>query len=70
LHIVLKITAGNYCLVDVVKQRTYDVSMIPGLNFHPASVILVALSNLKIETSRSGNRESFPRESSPTGNSR
>ena len=62
--------AGNVGLVDVVKQRTYDVSMIPGLNFHPASVVLVALSNLKIETSRTGNRESFPRESSPTGNSR
>jgi hypothetical protein len=54
----------------VTKYRTFDVSMIPGLNFHPASVVLIALSNLKIETSRSGNRESFPRESSPTGNSR
>ena len=54
--------------MDLTKLRTYDVSVIPGLNFHPASVVLVALSNLRIETSRSGNRVSFPRESSPTAN--
>ncbi len=43
--------------VSFAKVRSVDANRIPGLTFHPACVILVALTNLRTETSRSsGNR--------------
>ncbi len=59
--------------VNFTKVRTFDANRIPGLSFHPACVILVALTNLRTETSRNsgflgggGGRDSLSRES-PTG---
>ena len=50
--------------LSIERVRTFDVSNIPGLAFHPACVILVALTNLRTETSlRSGNRDSVSRDS-------
>lgn len=56
------ISIYNLCVVDpsvgpptslhLTKVRSYDASFIPGLNFHPACVVLVGLSTLKIETHR------------------
>ena len=42
--------------LSIERVRTFDVNNIPGLAFHPACVILVALTNLRTETLRSGNR--------------
>ena len=52
-------------MVDIERCKTFDASRIHGLSFHPACVVLVALSNLKTETTRMGNRDSVPREGSP-----
>jgi len=56
------ISIYNLCVVDpsvgpptslhLTKVRSYDASFIPGLNFHPACVVLVGLSTLKIGTHR------------------
>jgi hypothetical protein len=53
--------------INISKLKTFDASRIHGLSFHPACVVLVALSNLKTETTRTGNRDSVPREPSPGG---
>lgn len=47
--------------IEINKLRTFDASRIHGLSFHPACVVLVALSNLKTETTRTGNRDSASR---------
>jgi len=57
-------------MCEIFPVESYDISAIPGLNFHPACVVLVALSNLKIEAYRTGNRESFPREASPSSSNK
>ena len=53
--------------LSIERVRTFDVSNIPGLAFHPACVILVALTNLRTETalrsSGGGNRDSLSRDS-------
>ena len=54
-------------MVDIERCKSFDASRIHGLSFHPACVVLVALSNLKTETTRMGNRDSVPREGSPGG---
>ncbi len=51
--------------IEITKVRTFDASRIHGLTFHPACVVLVALSNLRTETTRPGNRDSVSRELSP-----
>ena len=56
---------GTPSLINIEKYKTFDASRIHGLSFHPACVVLVALSNLKTETTRMGNRDSMPREGSP-----
>lgn len=61
---------GDIGTVELILVQSFDISIIPGLNFHPACVVLVAMSNLKIEASRSGNRESFPREATPSAHNR
>ncbi len=54
-------------------MRTFDVNNIPGLSFHPACVILVALTNLKTETlirptrTSVGHRDSVSRDSPTHG---
>ena len=37
---------------EITKVKTFDASRIHGFSFHPACVVLVALSNLKTETTR------------------
>ena len=70
---------SNPSNLDVERVRTYDLSSIPGLNFHPASVVLVGLSTLRLEErhrntnaagiSVSGSRgDSYFRETSPADN--
>lgn len=54
---------GKASSLSIERVRTFDVNNIPGLSFHPACVILVALTNLKTETLRSGNRDSVSRDS-------
>ena len=48
--------------IEITKIKTFDASRIHGLSFHPACVVLVALSSLKTETTRGGNRDSVPKE--------
>merc|ERR1719369_571617 len=48
--------------VEITKIKTFDASRIQGLSFHPACVVLVALSSLKTETTRGSNRDSVPKE--------
>ena len=48
--------------IEITKIKTFDASRIHGLSFHPACVVLVALSSLKTETTRGGNRDSAPKE--------
>ena len=52
--------------LSIERVRTFDVSNIPGLAFHPACVILVALTNLRTETalrsSGGGNRDSLSQD--------
>ena len=56
---------GKASSLSIERVRTFDVSNIPGLAFHPACVILVALTNLRTETSlrSGGNRDSVSRDS-------
>ena len=67
-------SASNPLNLEVSRIRCYDLSSIPGLNFHPASVVLVGLSTLRLEerhrtgavSSATLNRgESYTRETSP-----
>ena len=62
LHNILTPSASS---LSIERVRTFDVSNIPGLAFHPACVILVALTNLRTETSlrSGGNRDSVSRDS-------
>ena len=62
LHHILTPSASS---LSIERVRTFDVSNIPGLAFHPACVILVALTNLRTETSlrSGGNRDSVSRDS-------
>ncbi|CAB4066315.1 RIC1 [Lepeophtheirus salmonis] len=52
--------------VTLTKRYEFDCRDIQGFTFHPACVILVALTNIRIETSRfsTNNRDSVPRETS------
>ena len=67
-------SASNPSNLEVERIRSYDLSSIPGLNFHPASVVLVGLSTLRLEerhragtVASSGIRgESYARETSPS----
>lgn len=61
--------SGKATNLTVSKMRSVDATRIPGLIFHPACVTLVALTNLRTETSRSGNRDSLSRESPTNTNS-
>lgn len=59
---VSSFSSDSMPVINITKVKTFDASRIHGLSFHPACVVLVALSNLKTETTRTGNRDSVPRE--------
>ena len=46
----------------MVRLKSFDASRIHGLSFHPACVVLVALSNLRTEATRSSTRDSSSKE--------